>query len=380
MYLYLRQTLSALSLCFLLACASRSEKTAPAPNSFPVFHPIQVDTLYDKTYVADIHSVQNVEIRARLKGFVEKILVDEGSPVKRGQVLFAFNDLALKEELLKANAQLKNAVAELKVSEVELKNTRKLVDKKVVSETELEMALARKEAIEAKILEAKAAVSIAELHISYAQIRAPFDGVINRIPYKVGSLVDEGTLLTTLSNNKEMFVYFNVSEKEFLRFNQSNELKKQGAISLMLADNTAFRYKGKIETAETEVDKSTGNIAIRARFPNPDYLLKHGATGKVILSGMLSHALIIPQKSTFEVQDRVNVFVVDKDNKVRTRTIDIQWRLPHLYVVGGGLSTDDRVLYEGAQLLKEGDAIGVKMTDLRSLLPQISGTTENRKP
>eukprot|EP01136_Pigoraptor_vietnamica_P026372 Opistho-1_new@81358 len=196
----------------LASCSSKKQTQETVLESFQVFNPIVIDTSYDKSYVADIHSMQNVEIRARVKGFIEKIFVDEGKPVKAGQVLFAFSNLMLKEELLKANAQLKNAVAELKVAEVELKNSRNLVEKKKVSETELEMAKAKKEAIEAKILEARAAVSIAELHISYSQIKAPFDGVINRIPYKVGSLVDEGTLLTTLSNNKEMFAYFNVSE------------------------------------------------------------------------------------------------------------------------------------------------------------------------
>ncbi|MCA6448893.1 MAG: efflux RND transporter periplasmic adaptor subunit [Chitinophagaceae bacterium] len=359
---------------FFISCGTKKETNQSTPETFQVFQPIVIDTSYEKSYVADIHSMQNVEIRARVKGFIEKILVDEGKPVKAGQTLFVFNNLMLKEELLKANAHLKNAVAELKVAEVELKNVRNLVEKKVVSETELEMAKAKKEAIEAKILEAKAAVSIAELHISYSQIKAPFDGVINRIPYKVGSLVDEGTLLTTLSNNKEMFVYFNISEKEYLRFSKSNELTKQNSISLLLADNTRFKYKGRIETAETEIDKNTGNIAIRARFANPEYLLKHGATGKIILNGVLDNALVIPQKSTFEVQDRVNVFVVDSKNIVRTRPVEILWRLPHLYVVGAGLATGDKVIYEGVQLVKEGDSINAKPVDLHSLLPQLLST------
>ncbi|MES2003807.1 MAG: efflux RND transporter periplasmic adaptor subunit [Bacteroidota bacterium] len=362
-------------ICLIAAgCSSNKKIAPPTPETFEVFQPLRIDTSYDKSYVADIHSAQNVEIRARVKGFIEKIMVDEGKPVKAGQTLFAFNNLMFKEELLKANAQLKNAVAELKVAEVELKNSKNLVEKKVVSETELEMAKAHKEAIEAKILEAKAAVSIAELHISYTQIKAPFDGVINRIPYKVGSLVDEGTLLTTLSNNKEMFAYFHVSEKEFLRFAKSNELTNQQNISLLLADNTPFRYKGRIETAETEVDKNTGNIAIRARFMNPDYLLKHGATGKVVLSGVLNNVLVIPQKASFEVQDKVNVFIVDKNNIVRTRPVEILWRLPHLYVIGAGLSTEDKLIYEGVQLVKEGDSIRTKPVALRPILSQLSQT------
>lgn len=359
---------------FFISCGSKKEAKQAARETFQVFQPIVIDTSYDKSYVADIHSIQNVEIRARVKGFIEKILVDEGKPVKAGQILFVFSNLMLKEELLKVNAHLKNVVAELKVAEVELKNVRNLVEKKVVSETELEMAKAKKEAIEAKILEARASVSIAELQISYSQIKAPFDGVINRIPYKVGSLVDEGTLLTTLSNNKEMFAYFNVSEKEFLRFSKSNELTKQNKISLLLADNTPFKYKGHIETAETEVDKNTGNIAIRARFNNPEYLLKHGATGKIILNGVLNDALVIPQKSTFEVQDKVNVFVVDSKNMVRTRTVEVLWRLPHLYVIGMGLSTGDKVIFEGMQLVKEGDSVQTQPVDLRSLLPQLLKT------
>lgn len=361
---------------FFISCSSKPKPAAAVPQTFQVYSPIVMDTTYDKSYVADIHSVQNVEIRARVKGFLEKILVDEGKSVKAGQTLFVFNNLMLKEELLKANAQLKNAVAELKVTEVELKNSKNLVEKNVVSETELEMAKAKKEAVEARILEAKAAVSIAQLHISYSEIKAPFDGVINRIPYKVGSLVDEGTLLTTLSNNKEMFAYFNVSEKEFLHFSRSHELVKQQPVLLMLADNTPFRHMGHIETAETEVDKNTGNIAIRARFANPEYLLKHGATGKIILSGVLKNAMIIPQKSTFEVQDKVNVYVVDKNNIARTRTVDVKWRLPHLYIIGSGLSIDDKIIYEGVQLIKEGDSINAQPVALRSLLPLLVKPTK----
>jgi RND family efflux transporter MFP subunit len=339
---------------FFVSCKQSDKATQTTSDSFQVVHPKMVDTVFVKEYVADIHSLRNVEIRTRVKGFIEKIHVDEGRPVREGQILFTLGGRELRENLLRANATLKSLEAELKVAEVEWKNTRMLAEKKVVSNTELEMAIARKEAVEARIEEAKASVAIAKLNLSFAEIRAPFDGVINRIPFKTGSVVSEGDLLTTISNNREVFAYYNVSEKEFIDVMKKDSLGQMEEVSLLMANNELFPYGGKVETVENEIDKATGNIAFRARFRNPDLLLKHGASGKIMVKEELKDALVIPQKSSFEIQDKIYVYVVDSTQTIRVRNIVPRLRLTHLYVVQSGLSTNDQVLYEGIQQVKEG--------------------------
>jgi len=352
--------LTVISCCFLAACSDdRSRNETPA-DTFPVVQPVRMDTVYHNEFVADIQSVQNVELRTRVKGFLEKIHVDEGQPVKEGQVLFTLSSRLFREELLKANAQLKSTIAEMKAVEVEIRNTRLLMSKNIVSQPELDMLLAKKEAVEAKTEEARSSIALAQLHLSFTEIRAPFSGVINRIPLKTGSLVEEGALLTTISNNNEMFAYFNVSEKEYLGFVKSKEEDKQ-QVSLLLADNQAFPEKGWIETTENEVDKSTGNIAFRARFRNPQHLLRHGSSGRILLHEKLSNVLVIPQKSAFEIQDKHYVYVLDKENRVRMKAFTPSFRLQHLFVVDTGLTPDDRIIYEGIQQVKEGDRVAPKL-------------------
>lgn len=357
---------------FLTACSSKTTVVESKPEKFQVTNPTVLDTVYTKEYVAEIQSVQNVELRARVKGFIEKIYVDEGKPVKAGQVLFTLSSREFKEELLKANAQLKSAIAELKSAQVELKNTKLLVEESIVSKSELETIQAKMEAIHAKMDESKSSIALANLNLSFAQVRAPFSGVINRIPNKVGSIVEEGALLTTISNNKEVFAYFNVPEKEYLDFVRRNEMGKQGKVSLLLADGEPFSQSGTIETTDNEIDKSSGNMSFRARFANPQMLLKHGSSAKLLMNTELKNALIIPQKCTFEVQDKINVYVVDTNNIVRIKSFIPKLRLPNLYVVESGLSTNDKIIYEGVQLVKEGEKIIPEMVQFNNVAGQLA--------
>jgi RND family efflux transporter MFP subunit len=348
------------------ACTSTEENKTEA-GKFPVTSPLMVDTTYTIEYVAQIQSLQNVEIRAKIKGYIEKIYVDEGRPVKEGQTLFSISNKEFNQEFLKAKAVLKIVIAEAKNAELELQNVKTLSDKNIVSKTELEKAQANFDAANARIDEAKANEASAKINLALAEIKAPFDGTINRIPFKTGSLIDEGTLLTTLSNNKEVFAYFNVSEKEYLGYATQKENKEEGSITLLLANGQAHKFKGIVETIEGEFDKNTGNIAFRGKFPNPDLLLKHGSSGKVQLTNELKNALIIPQKSTYEIQDKFYVFVVDTNNVVKQRNIEIKQRLPHLYVVESGLSASDKMIYEGIQNVKEGDKIQTEFISLKKI-------------
>jgi membrane fusion protein (multidrug efflux system) len=218
----------------------------------------------------------------------------------------------------------------------------------------------------AKLEGAKAEEALAELNYSYTKVTAPYDGIIDRLKFKAGSLIDEGTLLTTLSNNKEVYAYFNVSELEYLDF-KTNE-NNNNIVKLILANNQVHKYDGNIETVESEFDKNTGSIAFRAKFPNPDYLLKHGETGRVQLNIALKNAIIIPQKSTYELQDKTYVYVVDNKNIVRSRLIKIAQKLNNMYVVESGLSVEDKIIYEGIQSVKENEAIETTLIPARAAL------------
>lgn len=347
-------------LSLLTACSSEKkqdgEETAKT-EKFPVVRPIVTDTLYSKDYVADIQAVQNVEIRTRIEGYLDRIYVDEGAFVRKGQLLFTVSNPEYREELMKATASLKNAVAEARTAEVEVKSVSLLAGKKVISDIELEKAQAKLAALQARIDEAQTAQSGAKLKLALTQIRAPFDGIVDRIPNKVGSLVESGTLLTTLSDNRQVFAYFNVPEGEYLDFVTAKEAVRQRDVSLVLANNQVHTGKGSIEKIDGQIDRNTGSIAFRARFDNPKNLLKHGSSGKIRMNQAITNALLIPQKAAFELQDKLFVFVVGADNKVQMRAIVLKLRLPQLYVVQSGLSASDRILYEGIQTVKEGDQI-----------------------
>jgi RND family efflux transporter MFP subunit len=353
-------------------CFSKANNKHAEPEKFQVIKPVLLDTVFTREYVAEIQSVQNVEIRARVKGFIEKIYVDEGKPVQAGQLLFTLSSREFQEDLLKANAQLKSALAELKAVEVEIKNTQLLTDENIVSKSQMEMAQAKKEAIEAKIDEVRSAIAVARLNLSFTEVRAPFNGVINRIPNKTGSLVEDGTLLTAISNNKEVFAYFNVSEKEYLDFTRQKEVNKVRQVSLIMADGTDFPHRGTIETAENEIDKSTGSLAFRARFSNPEQVLKHGSSAKVLMNSDLKNALVIPQKSTIEVQDKIYVYVIDAGNIVRMKSFVPKLRLPHLYVVESGLGVEDKIIYEGVQLVKEGEKVIPELVSFNQVATQLT--------
>ena len=324
------------------SCTTKKVEKEEA-SKYAVTSPLRMDTSFTREFVSQIRSVRNIEIRAQEKGYLQNIYVDEGQSVKAGQLLFRIMPKIYEAELLKAQA-------EAKASEIELDNTKTLVDKNVVSKNEQAMA-------QAKLDQANAEMALAKLHLSFTEIRAPFDGTLDRIPLKLGSLIDEGELLTSLSDNSQMFAYFNVSEPEYLDYETDKKSRGNSRVSLLLANNLPLQYKGEVEIIESEFDKETGTIAFRARFPNPNKLLKNGETGKILMTIPLRNALVIPQKATYEIQDKIYVFVVDKNNLARSKNIAIAGQLPDLYVVKSGISESDRILLEGVQKVKDDDKI-----------------------
>ncbi len=331
-----------IGLFFLASCNGKKEEKEET-GKYTVTNAMVIDTSFTKEYVSQIKSIRNIEIRTQEKGFLQNIYVDEGQYVSAGQILFRIMPKMYEAELMKAQAEAKGA-------EIELLNAKTLVDKNVISKNEQALA-------QAKLDMARSEVAMAKLHLSFTEIRAPFAGTIDRIPKKLGSLLEEGELLTSLSDNVRMFAYFNVSEPEYLEYETNVKDRAANAVDLKLANGELFKYKGKVELIESEFDNETGNVAFRASFPNPNKLLKNGETGKVLMTVPVKNALIIPQKATYEIQDKKYVFVVDKSNVVKSREITITGELPDLYVVKSGLKTSDKILLEGVQKVKDDDKI-----------------------
>lgn len=354
-----------------LSCKNEEKETQETAN-YKVIQPLRMDTTYVQEYIADIQAVQNIEIRAKVTGFLDKQFIDEGKFVQNGQLLFKLSDNVFKEELQRAKINKKLALTELKALEIELKNTEKLLTNNIVAKTEVELIKIKIEAAKAKLEMADAEVSKALLHVSFTEVKAPFQGVVNRIPFKAGSLIEEGTVLTTLANNSQMYVYFNLSEIDYLAYQKEHPNNKVQEVTLLLANNEPYPFKGIVETMEGEIDKSTGNIAFRAKFPNPNQLLKHGSSGKILIEKKANNALVIPQKSTFDIQENIYVYLVDKNNVVKMQKIDVGLKFDNLFVVAKGLQVGDRILYEGVQLVKEGEKIKTEEIPSKKMLEPIT--------
>jgi RND family efflux transporter MFP subunit len=350
----MKSALYAVTAIALIATSCTTQPTTSALSEYEIVRPVVTDTAYTQEYVAEIIALQNVEVRARQKGFIEQIHVDEGQRVTKGQTLFTMSSRVLQQELVRAKATCQSTGAELRAAEIELTNAHKLLEKNVISATEYQMAEAKVEALRAKCEEAKSDEAQAQLRLSFTEIKAPFDGIINRILNKTGSLIEEGELLTTISDNSSVLAYFHLSEKEYLEYVMNEDKEQAKKVELLLANGQPFAHPGIIETTESEFDPTTGNIAFRVKFPNPDGLLKHGANGKVVIRKKLKDALLIPQKSTFEIQDKLFVYVLKGDSTVEQRNIESTLRLPHVYVVDNGLSANDRILYEGIESVSAG--------------------------
>lgn len=352
--------LGLIPLSGLYSCSSSTAKDTiqEKEKSFPVVTVLEKDTTLELQYIANIEARKNVEIHARVGGMLEHVHVDEGQMVQKGQLLFSINDDELKIALSKANAALNSAIADARVTQVEKERIKLLVDKKIVTSTELELADAKLNAQNAKIEEARSEKSAVEKRLSYTHIYSPFTGVIDRIPLKSGSLLAEGSLLTTISDISSVYAYFNISENEYLKLLRNGQQDNPGSeISLILADGSVYPFKGQIEASESEIDESTGNIAFRADFPNPKGFLKHGASATLSINKPVGRVLMVPQKSVLEIQDRNYVYVLDANNVVKMQNFKPAQRVNGYYIVREGLQPNDRIVYEGIQSIRDGQKI-----------------------
>jgi membrane fusion protein (multidrug efflux system) len=355
----MRKTLMFIGLCAALCSTSCNSKKEEKEEDikFLVTSPLKKDTTITREYVSQIRSIQHIEVRALEKGYLQNIYVDEGQFVKKGQMMFQIMPLIY-------NAELQKSQAEADFAEIEYQNTKQLSEKNVVSPNELALA-------KAKLNKAKAELALAQTHLQFTEIRAPFDGIMDHFQVRLGSLINEGDLLTTLSDNSEMWVYFNVPEAEYLNYKTNVTEENMLKVNLLMANNQVFKYPGVVKTIEADFNNETGNIAFRATFPNPDKLLRHGETGNVEMTIPLRNAIIIPQKATYEILEKKYVFVVDKNNVVHSREITIASEMPDLYVIKDGLSENEKILLEGIRKVKEGDKIEFEYESPKTVIPKL---------
>jgi membrane fusion protein (multidrug efflux system) len=370
--------LTAISVATVLYSCSNTTATpgmAQQAMQLPVVPVTTTTATTFREYPASLEGKVNVEIRPQVEGYLEKIYVDEGAWVKTGQPLFKIDARIYNEAFNTASSSLLAAKANVAKAKVDVDRLVPLVENKVISDVQLKTAQAAYDAAVAAEAQAKAAVNNAQINVGYTLVRASANGYIGRIPFKTGSLVSKNDALTVLSDIHEMYAYFSLSEPDFIAFKNQfagnsieEKIKQVPAVELALADNSIYPVKGKIGTIEGQFDKTTGAITFRATFPNPGGILRTGNTGKVRIPQQFNDALIVPMESTFDVQDKVFVFVLGDSNKVASRPITISGKTTNYYFVKDGVKAGDKIVFSGVGNLQDGMAIVPQPMSADSLL------------
>ena len=351
----------------LSSCADKSQAPAAAPAPLlPVLAITSENTTTDAEYPASIQGTVDVEIRPQVSGNLDRVLVDEGAYVSKGQSLFKINERPFREQLNNALASLHAAEAALINAQLEVDKLTPLVQNKVVSDYQLKTAKASQKIAAANIEQAKAMVASAKINLGYTNVTAPVSGYIGRLPKKQGSLVSATDIeaLTTLSDVHEVYAYFSLGETDFINFKAQyagssigDKIKKLPPVSLILADDNAYPQTGKIDMVDGQFDKNTGAITLRATFPNANGTLRSGNTGRIRLGLQHDDAILVPQSATIEMQDKVFVFTVGKENKVTKMPITVIGKSGTNYLIKDGVKTGDQIVLSGIDKLQEGQVI-----------------------
>jgi RND family efflux transporter MFP subunit len=355
---------------------AQGTQAAYPPQSLPV---LPINSAAATTFLefsASVEGKTNVEIRPQVSGLLDKIYVEEGAYVTQGQPLFKINDRPYDEEANNAQANVVAAKANMEKAAIEVNRLTPLVENRVISDVQLKAAQAAYDAAKAQVSQAEAAGKNAGINLGYTLLKAPVSGYIGRIPFKAGALVGKGEAqpLTVVSDIKEVYAYFGMSESDFLKFTNQfpgktidEKIKALPPVELQLADRSIYPYKGKIELMEGQFDRSIGAITFRATFPNADRLLRSGITGKVRIPQANSGLLPVPQTSTYEIQDRIFVFTVGDSNKVVGKQIHIVSKTTDYYLVDKGVQAGDKIVFAGMDRLVDGAVISPQLLSADSL-------------
>ena len=379
-------SLAAGLLCLMVAasgCSSKSDQGAAGggpPGAGPggPGGPAQVLdygvlTLQPRTaelhtdYPTVLQGQADVEIRPKVEGFIDQVLVDEGARVRKGQLLFRLNSDEADQQVRAAQSAVLSAQADVASAQLDVSKTEPLVAEKILSAYNLNAYRATLQAKKALLAQSRATLVGTQKTQSYTRITSPVDGVIGTLPYKLGSLVSATSTqpLTTVSSNGSVRAYFSINEKDALTFGEADKglstaqrLAKLPAVQLVLANGQLYSRAGRVEAASGLVNSSTGSVQVRADFANPDGLLRSGATGQVRVPQTVPQALLVPQDATYELQGKRFVYVVGTGNKVVNTPIEVLPLTDGLnYVVSSGLKAGDQIVTEGVNNLQDGQAI-----------------------
>ena len=369
----------SLTISVLYGCSSASSESmaAPPPPQLPVITVGDKSVTTYQEFTASLQGEKDIEIRPQVDGSLDNIYVDEGAYVHKGQELFRINSEPYREQLNTAEANVLSAKAAMENALINVNKLTPLVQNNVISDVQLQSAKASYDVAKANVAQAESAAAYARINVGYTSITAPADGYIGMIPFKTGSLVSKGMAeaLTVLSETKDMHVYFSMSEADFMQFKNNfsgssieEKIKQIPPVQLVLADNSIYPQTGKVELADGQFDKTIGAINFRATFPNIAGMLRSGNTGKIRIPRESANAIVVPQEATFDLQDKVFVFVVSDSNTVAGKPISILNSSGTYYLVSSGLNAGDKIVYSGLDRLRDGMKIVPQQLSMDSLI------------
>lgn len=339
---------------------------ATVAQAYPVLKVTTHNTTLQSQYPATLQGVQNIEIRPKIDGYIEHIYIDEGATVKKGQLLFKISAPQYEQDVKNALAAINSAQADVNTARLQVEKTKPLVAKEIISDYELKSAEDALKVKEAALLQAKTTLANARTNLSYTTITSPVDGVAGMIPYKLGSLVSSTTTqpLTMISNISKVYAYFSMNEKQLLDFSRQYKgstleakLKQLPEVSLILSDGTDYPEKGKIESIGGQINAETGAASFRATFPNPVRLIRSGGSATVVIPEPVKDALLVPQRSTYELQGKRFVYLVNGDKVKSTEIATLPDAAGQYFVVTNGIKPGDQIVYEAAAPIADGTAI-----------------------
>ncbi|TPG40891.1 efflux RND transporter periplasmic adaptor subunit [Flavobacterium pectinovorum] len=364
--------LSILAASVIIVSCGKNDKSAQAGGA-PQVKEYKTLTLQQKSttlytdYPASIQGQQNIEIRPRVEGYIDKIYVDEGAVVRAGQPLFKISAPEYEQQVRTAAASIKSAQASLSSAKLAVNKVKPLVDQGIISKYDLESAQYTYDSALATLAQANAALVNAKTNLGYTTVTSPVDGVVGSIPFRLGSLVSSNTAdpMTTVSSIGNVFAYFAMNEKTLLNFAQSGsgtslaqKIKQMPPVSLLLSDGSTYDEKGRIETVNGLINTETGTVNIRARFSNPKGIIRSGSSTTVRIPNEVKDVILIPQSATFELQDKIFAVTVGKDGKTKNVNITkLENTAGNYYVVTSGLKAGDQIVLEGVAALKDGSEI-----------------------
>ena len=344
----------------LASCGGGGGRPTFGDNEYPVVTVGTSSTEMQTSYPATIKGVQDVQISPKVQGFITQINVKEGQSVGAGQVLFVIDNVTYQAQVRQSQASVNTAQAACNTAKLSYENAQKLFESKVIGDFELQSAANSYESAKAALSLAQAGLASAKEMLNYCYVKSPAAGVVGTLPFKKGALVNTASVLTTVSNNSSMEVYFSLTEKDALMMAQAEGGQKAAmgampSVQLQLADGTIYSHEGKVTKMSGVIDPTTGSIQVIAVFPNPERMLKSGGSGSIIIPKSNSEAIVIPQRCVSEVQNKKFVYLLDKDNKVKYTEIKVDPQTDgNNYIVTEGLKVGDKYVTNGITKLTDG--------------------------